>query len=296
MIPISSALRALLSGTNRIWTCDLYSITLLTGQVLRYNSTDIDVPWSGNTWLGTKPGLVMERSKMKQTVGVSVDQLQVDCYPSDDVVIGSNRFLDLAINGGLDGAILQLDRAYAPDLAATGVPVITGIIPKRFYGRIGELTASASKVTMMVKSDLELLNVQMPRVVYQPPCSHSLYDAGCTLAKSAFTSSGTITASSSLTNFTTSGLTAANGYYNLGVLIFETGPNAGLSRYIQTYQLSAGAIKILFPLPVDPQPGDTFTIYPGCDKTFAMCSSSKFSNDQNFRGFEFVPNPETALV
>jgi hypothetical protein len=38
-------------------------------------------------------------------------------------------------------------------------------------------------------------------------------------------------------------------------------------------------------------PGDTFTIYPGCNKLRTTCQA--FGNDINFGGQPFIPPPET---
>ena len=46
------------------------------------------------------------------------------------------------------------------------------------------------------------------------------------------------------------------------------------------------------PLPNVPAVGDTFSVFPGCDKTKTTCAG-KFSNIARFRGFPFVPVPET---
>jgi hypothetical protein len=43
-----------------------------------------------------------------------------------------------------------------------------------------------------------------------------------------------------------------------------------------------------------PNTGDTFTAYPGCDKTQNTCTS-KFNNLVNFGGFPYVPVPEAAI-
>jgi hypothetical protein len=48
------------------------------------------------------------------------------------------------------------------------------------------------------------------------------------------------------------------------------------------------------PLQSTPTPGDTFTVYQGCDHTPGTCAS-KFSNLANFRGFPYVPPPQMAI-
>jgi uncharacterized phage protein (TIGR02218 family) len=144
-----------------------------------------------------------------------------------------------------------------------------------------------------VESDLALLNVQMPKNLIQVGCVHTLFDGGCALLKATYTTSGatTATVTATATTFST-GLTQAAGYYSLGVITFTSGANNGLSRTIQNYSNTSGQVTLVAPLPSAPATGDTFTIIPGCDKQQATCSS-KFANLSHFRGFPYVPVPET---
>ena len=84
---------------------------------------------------------------------------------------------------------------------------------------------------------------------------------------------------------------AQAGYFELGTLVFTSGENEGVSRSIKSY--APGVINFVFPLPFDPASGDTFTVYPGCDKQMSTCGA-KFNNLANFGGEPFIPVPETA--
>jgi hypothetical protein len=84
-------------------------------------------------------------------------------------------------------------------------------------------------------------------------------------------------------------VTDVDGYYDGGLLVWETGPNAGRSQEIKSW--AAGVLN-LFQRPTSiPQVGDRFTIHPGCDKTRSTCST-KFSNILNFRGEPDVPGQD----
>jgi Uncharacterized conserved protein (DUF2163)/Phage conserved hypothetical protein BR0599 len=83
------------------------------------------------------------------------------------------------------------------------------------------------------------------------------------------------------------------GYFDQGYIQFLTGPNAGATASVDQY-LGAGTIVLRRPLNFAPTTGDTFTIYPGCDKSLTTCTF-KFNNLINFGGFSFVPSPETAV-
>lgn len=80
-----------------------------------------------------------------------------------------------------------------------------------------------------------------------------------------------------------------DGYYDGGLLTWETGRNAGRTQEVKT-QVD-GKIT-LFQRPFYPmQPGDRYVIRPGCDKRMVTCST-KFSNIVNFRGEPHVPGQD----
>lgn len=85
------------------------------------------------------------------------------------------------------------------------------------------------------------------------------------------------------------GLTEVEGYYDGGLLVWETGKNAGRAQEIKLW--ANGALQ-LFQRPFNiPQTGDRFVVHPGCDKTRATCAS-KFANILNFRGEPDVPGQD----
>jgi hypothetical protein len=88
---------------------------------------------------------------------------------------------------------------------------------------------------------------------------------------------------------TPSGIVESDGYFDGGLLTWETGKNAGRSMEIKSW--TGGVFKLFsrpFYLPVA---GDRFVAHPGCDKTRATCKA-KFSNLLNFRGEPDVPGQD----
>jgi hypothetical protein len=49
---------------------------------------------------------------------------------------------------------------------------------------------------------------------------------------------------------------------------------------------------VVFPFPYVPEAGDTFNLVPGCDGRQVTCSA-KFNNIVHFRGYPYIPVPET---
>lgn len=181
--------------------------------------------------------------------------------------------------------------ANAAGTAALGSPTDTSAGTLiTFAGRVAECDFGRNGVTFKINSHLELLNVNMPRNLYQPGCVHTLYDAGCTLTKATFTFTGTVGAGATVSTLPIAGTGQGDGYYALGTVKLTSGANAGLSRSVKSW--AGGVATLLSPLPAAPANGDGVQIAAGCDKQQATCNT-KFANLANFRGFPYVPVPET---
>ncbi len=227
---------------------------------------------------------IIKRGPLRSTVGVEVDALDLTLLTNADVVIQGVPLAQFARAGGFDGARVQLDRYFAANWHSAPAGNLT-----LFAGRVSELDASGTEVHMSVKSDLELLNTQMPRNLYMAQCAHALYSTGCTLSAATWTATGEATGGTARAIATD--LAQADGYFNLGTVKFLTGANAGLTRTVRGH--TGGVLTVSYPLPFDPAPGDEIEARPGCDKLKATCNT-KFSNAVNFRGFPFIPAPETS--
>lgn len=77
--------------------------------------------------------------------------------------------------------------------------------------------------------------------------------------------------------------TPTDHYFAHGFLVWKTGPNAGARSTVKSYTASTRTVKIALPPEATIAVGHTVDIYPGCDKTFATCTS-RFSNYLNFGG------------
>ena len=166
-----------------------------------------------------------------------------------------------------------------------------GVERIRAIGDLDELSRTTAKFNC--KSKVEDLNVQVPRNILQPTCVHTLFDSGCGLSKASFAVSGTVQAGSTVNKLLTT-LVQADAYFDNGQLVFTSGANNGHLVAVKKYLNSGETVYFVVPLPAVPNVADTFTIYPGCDKTQATCAG-KFSNLVNFGGFPYVPAPETAI-
>lgn len=79
---------------------------------------------------------------------------------------------------------------------------------------------------------------------------------------------------------------APAGWFDNGIVTFNAGPMDGFKLEIKTWD--GTTLTLYLPMPFQPEPGDTFTIEPGCKKTIGDCQS-KFVNIENFRGEPHIP-------
>ncbi len=278
----SAELVTLLSTARSFWMADLYTFTLVDGTVLRYTSADIDVTTGGYTYPHTGP--LIKRSRTRVALGTSVDTLDLEISAEVTTLLSGLPWLQAISNGALDGATVDLARAFSdtPGGAIAGTVVL-------FSGRVSDTTTDSLTAKVIVRSFMELLNTPLPRNLYQPPCGYSLYDTGCGVSRAAFAAYSAV-ASGSTRQVLNCALGNAAGYFDIGELVFTGGQNLGVTRTVKTY--APGVVALAYPLPKPVTVGDTFTIYPGCDKRLTTCDT-KFGNKARFRATPFVPAPET---
>lgn len=282
MRAMSAALADLLNSGTRWHVADVYELTPAVGAPVRVTSADVDMLFDGHTW---RPA-VIKRNKVRWALGLEVDTLKLEWTPAAaDLVNGVA--LPKAINAGLlDGARVRVWRIF---MATWGDTSAGGVL--LFSGRTGQCEADRETCRIPVKSDLELTNIKMPRVSYQPTCAHTVFDAGCGLNGNAWRVATTALSGSNKQQIVTA-LGEADGYFTLGRVLFSSGANNGLSASIKSH--AGGVLTLSAPLVASPLPGDQIFVYPGCDNLESTCLA-KFSNKGRFRGWPYVPAPETAL-
>lgn len=283
----STALINYLASSNQFVMAELYSIALANGGgTYSYTDGATDLVVSGTTYSSAGP--LFERTSVRDTVGVEVDSLSVTCYPRSTDQIASVDFFTAARMGLFDGARFTLSKLIMPSYGDASLGAVV-----RFSGRIADLEFDRMSLKFTVRSDLELLTVQMPRNLYQSQCAHTLFDDGCALTKSGFGVNKTVTfQAADGGSFATSALAGGSGWADQGTVTFTSGAASGLSFSIRSSNGSTHTLLVGIPQTL--HVGDTCTIYPGCDKTLATCSG-KFSNLGHFRGFPYIPSPSTAL-
>lgn len=285
------ALATLLNSRAPLVKADVYTLTLAGGQVLRWSGFSSSLTFGGNTYsLGPK----IKRGRVRFVVGVEVNTLDVFLWDEGATLINGKTLLAFVAARGLFDARLKLSRVFW----GYGTPTPTGAL-SWFTGRVADATLDRNEVHLVIKSDLEDLNAMVPGEVYQPGCLNDVYDADCGASRTAFTHAGTATGASNATRITFAhAMAQAAGYFDLGVVTFTSGPNAGISRTVK--QHTSGQFTVLQPWPFAVAVGHAFTATAGCNKSKADANGCpKFHSSANvilrFRGQPFIPVPETVI-
>lgn len=296
MKTISAELQSYLNDNSQFIVADLYIFSLLqtswneetsnldvTTIDLHFTNFDHDIIFDGNVFLANK--IVITRESMKLVLGVEVDPLQIKLSAPSDYTVFSGVNLSAALTAGVfDGARVKLQKAFINDDTS-----VAGAI-HMFSGRVSETTISRLDIDMTIKSDLELLNIQMPRSLYQPSCVHTLFNADCALNKPDYVESSVV--GSSAINSINCVLSNPAGYYDLGVVVFTSGVLNNQSKTIKSWDGSK--LTFLNLIGQLPAINDTFIVYPGCNKTIDTCKN-KYDNLVHFKGFPYIPSPEVAI-
>lgn len=294
MKTVSTELKNHLANNDTFTIADLYTITLVSGTILRYTSCDVSLSINGNTH---KP-INIVRGNLKQQTGLSVDDLSLSVFADTNDVISINntsqQLMQLLVTGTFDGATLLLERAFYTSLPSNFIDKV--ILFKGYVdiNKIGRLEAQLNIHAETIK-----FNLNVPKNLYQTECNHTIFDSGCKLVKANFAVTSSIIASTSTSVFTT-GVSQATGYFDQGTIIFTSGNNSAVTRTIKS-QVN-GIITLNYPLTNMPVIGNTLTLYPGCNKSRTTCKN-KYANmsladgieSDNNGGFPFIPVPVSLL-
>ena len=286
LISYLNAARA--SPDAQLLMADAFLFTLQGGATLAYTNIDVTFTYAGVTYLANS--ILVDGLKYKAAVGLEADQQQITVAArATDTISGGAPFLQALRDGSFDGCEIVRYRVFFSDRLG-GTAIGAAMLFKGRLGNIDEIGRSNAKLT--VNSDLVLLDIDMPRNMYQPTCLHTLYDIGCGLSKTSpsFSASGTVGAGSTASIIYWSG---ANANFAQGTITFTSGVLAGVTATVGS-AVNGSALNLINPLQSVPAPGDGFTVYFGCDHTLTTCQS-KFNNLANFRGFPYVPPPQMAV-
>jgi uncharacterized phage protein (TIGR02218 family) len=281
----SSTLIANLKNNSQFYRADLYTITLTDGTVITFTTYNkpITTP-DARTFNPTTIGL--KRTRMSDKVGLEVTTLQFTITARDQDTIEGIPVMEFLAGGGFTGALIKLETA----VMLTNVDASAGVVIEGIWEISGADAIGRSSAKFTANALTNRLKQLIPKPIMGPSCQWVLYSPGCGLDQSAFAVSGTVR-SGTTANKLVSGFSNPDGYFTLGKLQFTSGAGAGRWFSIRIY--ATGNIYPIKSLGFTPAPGDTFTAYPGCDKTVSTCKNT-FNNLININAYPNVPVPEAA--
>lgn len=318
MVKTVSGPTAALINSGQFYCCDLYTFTSVFGPTIRLSTSDFDAfDNSGNLYscgsIGSgNPKIDLKQSKVQGhwTRGLDSDQWSVALLPTTQDpfggqftypdVIGGTPWLAGCRAGLFDGAAALVMRAYwaspptPPYTRLSRAPVGTLVV---FSGLVGQVDSNQTITFFTINDYKYLLNMSMPRNLYQSSCRNMLGDARCKVNLPTFAQNAAALSGSSKSLVLAAPATpGGSGTYQLGMMSPTTGLNAGFKRTIAA--VIAGSpvgYQPQYPFPFPVGIGDSFTFTPGCDKSMGAGGCSGFSNLANFRAEPNIPVPEVQI-
>ncbi len=287
----SPALADALAGGVELWAADLFTFTLADG-VTQFNWTswDTDLVADAVTYSSRRPWVECSGWSVVNTMEVPTSTVTLTA--TNDGFNGGASIKAQIHNGLFDGASVLISEAF---MTTPGDTSALGLLPV-FGGKVGAIDLIGTQAVLTCKGKVNDLDQYVPRNLFQVGCNHAFCDVGCTLNRAAFTASFTVGASPTPIFIPWAAAPGSPVAFNAGTLAMTSGAAAGSRRTILSSNSSG--LTLAYPLYTVPAPGDSFSAFAGCDKTFDSGSGQSCtdrSNTQNYRGFEFVPPPNSAF-
>jgi uncharacterized phage protein (TIGR02218 family) len=284
----SAGFLTMLTANNYLVKADLIGITLASGTSIYLTDAPVNITVNGHTYLcaveaGSVPGF--RRGPTRMAIGLQAETLDVTLLYDPDTLISGQAPGAFANAGGFDYATVRIDKFLSTDFAT----VTNGTI-NLFDGVITDVEAQSTKIMLTAATDMIYLNAAFPRNYFLATCNNSLFDVNCGLAKATWKVGAVAVTTSTKVLIHSNSLAQASGYFALGYIVITSGVNSGITRMVKKFL--SGDVYLLYPLPVACGVGDTYDIYPGCDKTLGSNGCAKFSNTARSRMFPDVPTPE----
>jgi uncharacterized phage protein (TIGR02218 family) len=194
-------------------------------------------------------------------------------------------------NGIYNGARFEIFKVIWDDVTAGTI--------KLLKGEFGAISLKQFKVEVTVEGLSKRLATKYGKI-YQPQCRVDLFSEECGLDAADFVVAETVDASTANSvdfyrSFNVPGLVGTTAIYKKGLITVTSGLNINLSMEVKNFDATTGKVELFARMPYLFAAGDTFNIYPGCDKKRTTCSFV-YSNIVNFRGEPDVPHDDVLLL
>lgn len=184
MKEVTTALADYLNTKKEMQACDLYVLSLLSGDTFYYTDADHNVDYDGHTYQHDVLLLKREQTKINNTI--SVDSMTVSIYATVDDKLGDTPIFLAAHDGLLDRGILSLLRCFFDDEGN-----IMGVIGL-FSGTTEVKSCGGLQMKLTVKSKVQGLSQEFPRRRFYPQGTFAT--SGGTVSASSTEDSGTVIA------------------------------------------------------------------------------------------------------
>ena len=238
------------SSFKNIEFADLYYFTFIDGTTLFLTSHDRTIrcgpPYPGTRLLSGNyqgqtfvfsTGPSIERTGLTWEAGVKPAELKVN-IGSDTRYIADGGFnwQAAAVRGLLDWSQLHVWRAIGPFTINADNTITTGNVIPLFFGYMGEFkNISRSGLTFTAYDARILLNVPLPKYLFNAQCRWTLFDTGCTLNRDDFATSSTALTGSTAGVINCSLPGQLSGYFDLGYIRWTSGKNIGQRQDIAAH-------------------------------------------------------------
>ena len=268
---------------NTLTVAELVEITCLDGSVARLTPHGESIVYNGHTW----QAVPMRRGRIRMHSDLQVDKVDIE-LGLIGITVGARQYTipDLVKRGFLRQARVRI----------VAIDYMNPTWEKfRFDGFVSDsIGYNAGVLSLKVGSALDRLNDKFPKLIYSEFCPHRLFNSYCGLDANAYKVSGSVGAGSARGRIYASAFlysAHAAGYWVRGEIKITDADSLELnvSRTILTH--GDGYVDLLLPFESAPLAGQTFDVWPGCDKSGQTCHE-KFDNYANFLGFEYIPKPE----
>ena len=251
---------------------ELFEFTIDT-TVYRYTNAEDDITYSAEIYTSET---IMRTSPTLSSSEGGRQQMEIT-LPADNPI--AERYIGIVPADRVSLRVLRFHRGDSPN----GIVLWDGrVVSVKF-----EKNGGAARLYSV--SSESALSRPCPGRKYQSMCNHTLYDGLCQAVKASNKYSGNCSAVSGAT-ITVDGVGSEGADWAVGGTV-----EYGNEKRLVTAQ-SGNVLTLQIPFPESPA-GSAVDVYAGCDHLLTTCAS-KFSNEDNFGGFPYVPwvNPFSAGV
>lgn len=280
----------------------LFRIVLRDGAVLRYTDLDLDVMHDvGYGVEGFTASRGIKRGPITAGLDLQIDNTWVRVGNTDLTFGGVTRPLAHWVKvRKFQNAVVHI---YLYDEARAAAASHSSWI-------IQDAQASLTEVEFSLESFVSLLDVEIPRMVYQIECNHALGDRFCGVNLALYLVTSTVvTATTTLLQYGTltpstpppPAVAYADGWFDKGEIEFMSGNLVGLRETLATHV--SNTVAPLAPFPEAPDVGSTIRLWPGCLKRIVDCKGKFGSNRaeaptdwfKRFFGFPYMEEMEKTV-